>query len=48
MSLVTKDVLRGFTIPGAEYSKEFSLAKSRFPEEELTTIGMIVNLRKKR
>lgn len=48
LSIVSKDVIRGFTIQGADQSEEFTLLKQRYSEDELTTIGMVVHLRKKR
>jgi SAM-dependent methyltransferase len=39
---------KGFTIPGAEQSPEFALAKQKYPIDDLTTIGMTVHLAKKR
>lgn len=46
LTIVSKDVIKGFTIQGADQSGEFTLLKNRYSEEELTTIGMGLHLRK--
>jgi hypothetical protein len=46
LAIVTKEVLKGFTIQGAETTDEFRVLKERYAEEDLTTIGMVVHLRK--
>ena len=46
LSIVSKDVVSGFTINGADKSDEFSMLKKQYPEEDLTTIGMMLHLRK--
>ena len=46
LGIVSKDVSKGFTIQGADKSEEFKILKEQYSEEDLTTIGMVLHLRK--
>jgi hypothetical protein len=46
LDVLEKQLHRGFSLAGAERSKEFIQLKVRYPEEELTTLGLTIILRK--
>ena len=46
LKIVKMQIHRGFSISGAEYSEEFRKLNKIYPEEELTTKGMSVLLKK--
>ena len=46
LDVLEKQIHRGFSLVGAERSEEFRKLKMRYPEEELTTLGLTVILQK--
>jgi SAM-dependent methyltransferase len=46
LDVLEKQIHRGFSLAGAERSEEFRKLKVRYPEEELTTLGLTVILQK--
>jgi ubiquinone/menaquinone biosynthesis C-methylase UbiE len=46
LEVVEKHIHRGFFMGGSEQSEEFKVLKDKYPEEDLTTSGMTVVLRK--
>ena len=46
LNIVEKHLHKSFSIEGAERSEEFAKLKARYPEEDLSTSGMTVILRK--
>ena len=44
--VLERQIHKGFSIEGAEESEEFKKLQTRYPEEELTTLGMTVILQK--
>jgi SAM-dependent methyltransferase len=46
LDVLEKQIHRGFSLAGAEGSEEFRRLKVRYPEEELTTLGLTVILQK--
>jgi SAM-dependent methyltransferase len=46
LTILSKELVKGFTVPGAESSPEFAELKRTHSLEDLTTIGMRVHLQK--
>jgi SAM-dependent methyltransferase len=46
LHIIEKHIHKGFSVEGLEQSVEFTKLKKKYPEEDLTTLGMTVILRK--
>jgi SAM-dependent methyltransferase len=46
LEVLERQIHKGFSVEGAERSEEFTTLKARYPEEDLSTSGMTVILRK--